>query len=155
MPEVRLAGKTGNVKIDTDAGGAPESLLGITSWALTITSDAPETTGMDSSGAKAFLAGCTGFSGSVNFHWDTGETDYLATAGPPVVAPILRPGQRMEFELYVLDAAVYGTKTTADSYYTFDAIVTGFNPTVTIDGMVDGVIEFQGTDTLTYALAPV
>jgi len=108
-------------------------VLGITAWSLDYKGAADEQTGMDSSGNKTFLAGLTEWSGSFNGFWDSDETDIL---GDP---PLLNVSDTIELVLELTTGVTYAG----------DAIVTGFKPEVSVDGVAKMSVEFQGTSTLT------
>jgi len=137
----RLSGKAGKVKVCADGGGAPLEVLGVTAWSIDPKGDVTETTGMDSSGAKEYLAALTEWSGSCEGHFDTAEPDILATAGP--TPPLVSVGSRLEFEFYILG-------TDAAARYKGDAIVTGFNVKVAVNGAVDWSCTYQGSQALLY-----
>ena len=135
----RYAGYGADVGVAASLG-VPLNLLGATNWTLDVTGDVPDVTGMDSSGARQFLAGLTAWSGSCDGHVDSAEVDFFQTAGP--TAPLARPGQQLALGLWILAG---GTKK-----YTGEGICTGFTPKVAVDGAVDWTLSFQGTGALTY-----
>lgn len=138
----RFSGTKGNVKVDTDGGGAAEAMLGIDSWSMDLQADAIETTAFDSAGVKSYIAGGTEWSASFSGKWDTDETDIV---GDP---PLLAVGTRVEIELYLTDD-------TSDYWFAGDAIVTKFSPTVKFDGSVEYSIDVKGTESVTYPVTPV
>lgn len=137
----KLAGKQAIVKVDNDGGGAPAELLGVTSWTLNTSADTVDTTTLDDDGVKSFLAGCTEWSGTIDGLFDSDETDIFATAGP--TPPLVSIGNTIELELYPI-----GADTACK--YAGDAIVTGFNPSVEVNGAVSWSMSFQGNGALIY-----
>jgi len=117
----RLHGKAGSV---TFAGGSVTG-VGITSWTIDYKSAADETTGMDSSGAKTFIAGLTEWSGSFSGYYDTGKIA-AGTTGSAT------------FYLVAAGANYAGT-----------IIVTSFKVDTSVDGPIKITCDFQGTGTLT------
>ena len=129
----RMHGKGGKVKVDSDGGGSPLIVLGITAWSVDYKCAADDATGMDSAGKKAFLAGMTEWSGSFNGVWDVTETDTIDNP------PLISIGTRLELELWLDDSVDY----------VGDCLVTSFKPEVATDGIVKISIDFQGTEGLT------
>ena len=119
----RFAGKGGSI---TNGG----SNVAIKSFEVDAKGDAIDVTGMDSSGAKAFIAGLTEWSGSI-----TG----LATGD----VTSWKPGTTMT--AMVLDTAGGLSPT-----LTGDAIITGLKVSTAVDGAVTVDITFQGTGALAY-----
>ncbi len=119
----RLSGKGGSVSI----GG---NIAGVTSWEIDYKGDAVDVTGMDSSGAKAFIAGLTEWSGSCEGFLESGATLPLpAAASNPSVS--------------LVDSGDLGANT-----YTGDVIVTGVKYSTSVDGAAKFSITFQGTGAL-------
>lgn len=118
----RLSGKGGSLSI----GGA--AVLGVTSWEIDYKGEAVDVTGMDSSGAKAFVGGLTEWSFSCEGNLESGAT--LPTPAASVA-------------LSAVDSADTGYNT-----YTGTMIITGVKPTTSVDGAVKYSITAQGTGAL-------
>ena len=119
----RLVGYGGSVYIGSD-------IAGIKSWKVDYIFDVVETTGFDSGGAKVYIPGLKGWSGSFEGYKD----GFPLTIGTEV-ALVLKESQ-----------------TTGQNYYG-QAIVTGLHPSVSIDGLAVVSYDFQGTAGLTIATA--
>lgn len=122
----RLSGKGGSASI----GG---EVLGVTSWEIDYKGDAMDVTGMDSAGAKAFLAGLTEWAGSCDGFLESGAT-------LPLPAAAVNP------TISFVDSADAGANT-----YTGDVIVTGVKYSTSVDGAAKYAITFQGTGALDIA----
>lgn len=116
------SGKNGSVSF-TGASGS------IHSWTISLVGDTLETTDFDdSSGGRSYIPGLTGWSGSFDCFFSTGNTTVPGTNATGTV--ILRTG-------------------TGDSaLFTGDIIVTGMDVTTPIDGIVTQSYTFQGTGTV-------
>ena len=125
-------GSEGTVRV-----GATNSVLEIRSYSVEETADTVEDTSMGDS-YRSFKTTLKGWSGSVDVFWD--ETD---TTGQGALVP----GAEVAIRFYPEGA------TTADTYYTGQAIVTGKTITGSFDGMVESTITLQGTGALTSAVA--
>ena len=123
----RIAGKICQIQADAVA------ILGITTWTLDIAGDVPDVTGMDSSGARAFIAGLTGWSGNFEAHMDATDAKAIGAGG-------LRPGATVVIKPFI----------SATQFYTGSTIITGISPKVAVDGDVTWSVTFQGTGALTY-----
>lgn len=133
----RLHGQGGKVTI------ADVIIAGVTNWNIDVKGAADDATGMDSGGAKQFIAGLREWSGSLSGVWThtgDGDSKSVSAAIGTVIALDLYPGK-------VGDAYVAGC------LYTGSAIMTGFKPEVPVDGVVKWSMDFQGTGTLTYPTA--
>lgn len=126
----RIAGKAGEVKADATTVAV---VYGVTSWELDYKGEAVDATGMDSSGAKQFVAGLT--EGTLSIECFE-ESDH------PLNTDIL-PGLTILFNLrYVsTDAAAWHGS----------AIVTDLKPSVTVEGAVKWSITAQATGSFHYA----
>ena len=113
----RLVGYGGSVYIGSD-------IAGIKSWKVDYTFEVVETTGFDSGGAKVYLPGLKGWSGSFEGYKD----------GAPLTI-----GTQIALEL----------KESATQKYNGQAIVTGLHPSVSVDGLAVVSYDFQGTAGLT------
>ena len=119
-------GKEGVVKV---AGNVAANVTGFT---LETSADVVEETALTNS-AKAFLAGRTSFSGSIDCHWDEGDTAQEALDVGTSLAFILLP-----------EGNVSG-----DISFSGTGIVTGMSIAVTMDGVTSRNVTFQGTGALT------
>jgi len=122
----RLAGYGGNVKYGVGATTA----TGIKSWTIDYTTDTYEGTGFDSSGAKVFTAGLSGWSGSFEGFKD----------GAPIAI-----GSAVALELE--------ESSTAGQEWTGTGIITGVSASAPVDGLVTYSYTFQGTGALVVATA--
>jgi predicted secreted protein len=120
----RLSGKDGTVSVNA-------SVLGVTSWEIDYKGDAIDVTGMDSSGAKAFIGGLTEWSGTVEGHWES--------TAPPSAALV---GTQVNVSLVSDNATPKVTCAGA-------VIVTGLKIGVSVDANVTYTYTFQGTGALT------
>ncbi len=119
-------GKEGVIK----AGGSVIS--DVTGFGLETTGDVVESTALGES-VKSFTAGTTSFSGSIEVHFNRGDS----------VQNTLLAGSQIAFILYP-----EGT-TSGDRTYTGSGIVTGMSVNNSLDSMVTKSITFQGTGALT------
>lgn len=114
----RLSGKAGSVTFNSGA------VIGVTKWDADFKGDVEDVTGMDSNGAKEFLATLTECSGSFSGVWDGGGE-------PPL------PG---------LTAAItLKSQSSGGITVTGSAILTGLKPTVDVKGVVSFDCQFQAT----------
>lgn len=114
-----VSGKNGSVSF-TGASGS------IHSWTISLVGDALETTDFDdSSGGRSYIPGLTGWSGSFDAYYSTGNTSVPGTSATGTV--ILR------------------TTTGTVGLFTGDIIITGTDVTTPIDGIVTQSYTFQGT----------
>ena len=116
----QISGKAGEVQV------AASTVNGIKSWTIDYVVDALEVTDFADSGAKTYIAGLSGWSGSFE-----GFKDGAPTAIGAVIALIL------------------SVSATATQDYTGQAILTGSHETISVDGIVGIAYDFQGTSTLT------
>ena len=119
-------GKEGEVVVGGTAVGE------LVSFTLETTGDVVESTALGES-VKSFTAGTTSFSGSIEVHFNRGDS----------VQNTLLAGSQIAFILYP-----EGT-TSGDRTYTGSGIVTGMSVNNSLDSMVTKSITFQGTGALT------
>jgi|TARA_R100001480_G_scaffold65495_1_gene77382 hypothetical protein len=119
-------GKEGVVKV---AGNVAANVTGFT---LETSADVVEDSALTNS-AKTFVAGRTSFSGSIECHWDEGDTAQEALDVGTSLAFILLPEGNSGG-----DVSFSGT-----------GLVTGMSIGVTMDGMTSRSVTFQGTGALT------
>lgn len=122
-------GSEGTVKVGANA------VAGIRSFSIEESADTLETTVMGNT-ARTYLTSLTSWSGSVDVYWD--ETD---TTGQGA----LTNGAQVTLNVYPEG------DTSADTYYTGSAIVTGVSVSSSFDGMIEASISIQGTGALTQA----
>ena len=122
-------GSQGTVKVGANA------VAGIRSFSIEESADTLETTVMGNT-ARTYLTSLTSWSGSVDVYWD--ETD---TTGQGA----LTNGAQVTLNVYPEG------DTSADTYYTGSAIVTGVSVSSSFDGMIEASISVQGTGALTQA----
>jgi len=120
----RYSGKAGAVNVATG------DVDGIKSWTLDQVYDVHESTAFDSSGVKAFLPGCYGWSGTFEGY----KNGVPLTIGTEI-ALILEETQ------------------TAGQTFSGQAIISGLHASAGIDGLVAYSYDFQGTAALTIATA--
>lgn len=101
-------------------------------FSLDTTADVVEDTSLSDS-AKTYIAGRTGFSGSVDMHYDESDS---AQAG-------LLAGTSISFTL------LPEGNTTGDESFVGSGIVTSMAVAVALDGVVTRTVAFQGTGALT------
>ena len=119
-------GKEGVVKVaGTGAGN-------VTGFTLETAADVVEDSSLANS-AKTFAAGRTSFSGSIECHWDEGDTAQEALDVGTSLAFVLLPEGN----------------TSGDVSFTGTGLVTGMSIGVTLDGMTSRSVTFQGTGALT------
>ena len=122
-------GSEGTVKVGSNA------IAEIRSFSIEETGDTLEVTTMGDT-ARTYVPSLTGWSGSVDVYWD--ETDTTGqgalTVGAEVTLNVYPEGD-----------------TTADTYYTGAAIVTGVTKSSSFDGLVEASISVQGSGALTSA----
>ena len=119
-------GKEGVIKV---AGNVAANVTGFT---LETSADVVENSALTNS-AKTFTAGRTSFSGSIECHWDEGDTAQEALDVGTSLAFILLP-----------EGNVSG-----DISFSGTGIVTGMSIAVTMDGVSSRNVTFQGTGALT------
>ncbi len=102
----------------------------VNNWTLSYVGDAVECTNFDSTGGREYVVGLTGWSGSYDCFFSTGNT--------------LVPGSSNSITL---------TISTGTGAYAFTgtAIITGMDITAPVDGVVTQSYTFQGTDALSTA----
>jgi hypothetical protein len=120
-------GSEGTVKV-----GANE-IVEIRSYSIEESADTLETSTMGDT-ARTYVPSLTTFTGSVDVYWD--ETDTTGQGALSIGAEV------------TLNVYPEGD-TTADTYYTGSAIVTGVTRTASFDGLVEASITLQGTGALT------
>jgi len=126
----RLTGKKGSVTIGASG------VYGVKSWEIDAKCDAVDVTGMDSGGAKEFLSGLTEWNGTIECFLDSENFISNSVLG----------GAPVSFSL-VSDA------TTPKITCSGSAILTGWKPSVSVEGAVTLSITFQGTGTLTASVS--
>jgi len=98
------------------------------SWTLSYAGDVLETTDFDdSTGGRSYIAGLTGWTGSYDCFWDSGNTTI--------------PGSTGTIKLQT------GASTSSD-LFTGAIIITGMDVTTPVDGIVTQTYTFQGSGTL-------
>lgn len=97
------------------------------SWALSYTAELYDSTNFDdSTGGKSYVSGFTGWSGSFEGFYSTGNTAVAGSAG----TVILR------------------TSTGTAGAWTGDVIITGMDISTAVDGLITQSYTFQGTGAL-------
>lgn len=125
----RFAGKGGTATF----GGS--AVFACKDWECDYKGDAIDVTGMDSSGAKEFIAGLTEWSATVNGF----ATGALSTIVPgTTVALVLRGAAAADGDV---------------PNWTGSAIVTGLKVSTAVDGAVEVGCTLQGTGALTAGIA--
>tara|TARA_B100001245_G_C22842155_1_gene404878 strand:+ start:196 stop:579 length:384 start_codon:yes stop_codon:yes gene_type:complete len=119
-------GKEGVVKVAGTVAG------NVTGFTLETSADVVEDSSLANS-AKTFAAGRTSFSGSIECHWDEGDTAQEALDVGTSLAFVLLPEGN----------------TSGDVSFTGTGLVTGMSIGVTLDGMTSRSVTFQGTGALT------
>ena len=119
-----LSGKAGYVQ-------SPNTVAGIKSWTLDYTVDTLDATDFDDAGVRAYIVGCSGWSGSFEGFKDT--------------TPLPLAGAAVTVKLY--------ESQTANQFWTGSAFVTGIHINSSHDGIVTYSYDFQGTGALTVAAA--
>ena len=119
-------GKEGVVKVAGTVAG------NVTGFTLETSADVVEDSALTNS-AKTFVAGRTSFSGSIECHWDEGDTAQEALDVGTSLAFVLLPEGN----------------TSGDVSFTGTGLVTGMSIGVTMDGMTSRSVTFQGTGALT------
>jgi len=109
---------------------AAKNIAGIKEWSLDYITDAIETTDFGDSGARSYIAGASGWSGSF--------------AGYKDGAPLSIGSQ------YGIELAESATTT---QMWLGNIIITAVHPSVNFDGVVEYSYDFQGTGVLTVASA--
>jgi hypothetical protein len=120
----------GALTFHIDSVWAGVAIAGLKSWTLDKTVDVYESTGFDSSGAKTYLPGASGWSGSFE-----GYKDGAPLAIGTVIGLELRESS------------------TSTQQWRGMAIITGVHDSVMVDGLVAYSYDFQGTDSLEVATA--
>ena len=119
-------GKEGVVKVAGTVAG------NVTGFTLETSADVVQDSSLANS-AKTFAAGRTSFSGSIECHWDEGDTAQEALDVGTSLAFVLLPEGN----------------TSGDVSFTGTGLVTGMSIGVTMDGMTSRSVTFQGTGALT------
>lgn len=113
-----------------DQVSAGKAVAGIKSWSLDKTVDVYESTAFDSAGAKTFIPGPSGWTGSFEGFKD----------GAPLVI-----GTAVGLELR--------ESATSTQQWRGMAIITGVHESVSVDGIITRSYDFQGTNALEIATA--
>ncbi len=124
-----ISGKAGQVNA-TGAGAATET-LGVKSWTLDSVVDTLDSTDFDDAGIKAYIVGCSGWSGSFE---GFKETTPVGLAGAAITIGLLE-------------------SQTSNQIWTGSAYITGIHVNTSHDGIVTYAYDFQGTGALTVAAA--
>jgi hypothetical protein len=147
-------GVSGVVKIGPN-GGTKTAMLHVTAFSLDETSETIDVTAMTDT-SRSIISSFRGFTGTVDGYWDQNDTNLghdsdAVGAGADssddkvAVAPAVKAGDRIDFELY---PAGLGANS---AYYSGDAIVTSIARSASFDGAVEYSISFDGTGDLAYA----
>lgn len=119
-------GKEGVVKAGSTVVGA------VTGFTIDTTADVVEDTSLGNS-AKTYLAGRTAFSGSIDMHYDEGDTaQETLDSGATIAFTLLPEGNA-----------------TGDQSFAGNGIVTSMSVGVSLDGVSTRTVAFQGTGALT------
>ena len=120
-------GSEGTVKVGAN------DIVEIRSYSIEESADTLETSTMGDT-ARTYVPSLTTFTASVDVYWD--ETDSTGQGALSIGAEV------------TLNVYPEGD-TSADTYYTGSAIVTGVTRTASFDGLVEASITLQGTGALT------
>jgi len=119
-------GKEGVVKAGSTVIGA------VTGFTIDTTADVVEDTSLGNS-AKTYLAGRTAFSGSIDMHYDEGDTaQETLDSGATIAFTLLPEGNA-----------------SGDQSFAGNGIVTSMSVGVSLDGVSTRTVAFQGTGALT------
>jgi len=126
------AGYGGKFEYDgTPASGATTAVKGINNWTVSYTGDALETTDFANAGVRTYIAGPTGWTGTISGYYDSSSA--------AVYNSTIAPGNTIRTEFTMMSGkSMDGT-----------AIVTGMSFTTGIDGAVTANLELQGYGALT------
>ena len=107
-------------------------ISGVTGFTIDTTADVVEDTSLGNS-AKTYMAGRTAFSGSIDMHYDEGDTaQETLDVGATIAFTLLPEGN-----------------TSGDQSFAGNGIVTSMSVGVTLDGVSTRSVAFQGTGALT------
>jgi len=120
-----IAGKGGAVYTGTAGDGDETEIGDCRSWSIDYTTDALETTDFEDAGVRAFVAGCSGWSGSF---------EQVKDGAPTTTGSIIK------LQLKESD--------TSNQLWEGDALLTGIHSSVSFDGIVTYTYDFQGTGAL-------
>ena len=128
----RMAGKAGAFKIDATVPADP---VGVTEWTFDYSGDTVDITGMDSAGAKEFLATLTGANGTAKLFATDDDQN-------PVANTEIRPGLTCIVWLFhaSTDAASWNG----------NVIIRNVKPTVQLSGAVEFDVSFEFTGAIAY-----
>tara|TARA_B100001093_G_scaffold327258_1_gene312230 strand:+ start:481 stop:864 length:384 start_codon:yes stop_codon:yes gene_type:complete len=119
-------GKEGVVKAGSTVVGA------VTGFTIDTTADVVEDTSLGNS-AKTYMAGRTAFSGSIDMHYDEGDTaQETLDSGATIAFTLLPEGNA-----------------SGDQSFAGNGIVTSMSVGVSLDGVSTRTVAFQGTGALT------
>jgi len=119
-------GKEGVVKAGSTVIGA------VTGFTIDTTADVVEDTSLGNS-AKTYMAGRTAFSGSIDMHYDEGDTaQETLDSGATIAFTLLPEGNA-----------------SGDQSFAGNGIVTSMSVGVSLDGVSTRTVAFQGTGALT------
>ena len=124
-----MAAHHGKEGVVTVAGNVAANVTGFT---LETTADVVEHTALTDS-VKAFTAGRTSWSGSIDMHWDEGVVAQEALDAGSSLAFVLLPEGN----------------TSGDISFSGTGLVTGMSVAVTMDGITARSVTVQGTGALT------
>lgn len=133
-----LAGKDGNVKIDTDGGGSCQTVGTITDWSIDSSYDTHDISAFDTNDWREYVAGLKSWSGSLNGKWvyDTDTNGQKVIVDQLIGTPAL-----LELECYV-----DGTH-----YFYGDVWAHATNVNTSVEGVVEASFTFQGNGALAYS----
>lgn len=127
-----LAGYGGTFEYDASIGSTPNTVLkGIKNWTISYTADAHEVTDFSNSGVRTYVAGLTGWTGTIAGYYDAASvTVYNSTVAP---------GNTIEcrFETSTASHDMIG-----------GALITGMSFGTDIDGAVTINLDLQGSGAL-------
>jgi hypothetical protein len=112
---------------------------GFFNWSISWDSDVHDTTSFSDGTARVFTKGLTGWTATAERFWLTGAA--AADTEP-------QPGDAHYLRFFVIYSATPAVTTVY--YYEGRAICTAVSPTTPVDGIVQGTIAWQGTDTIAW-----
>lgn len=120
-----MSGKLGDVQFSSGDNS-------VHSWTISYTGDVLETTDFDdSTGGRSYIAGLTGWSGSYDCYYSTGNTAIPGSTG----------------------TAYFRTTTGVAGVWNGTIFITGMDVTTPIDGIVTQTYTFQGSGALATSTA--
>ena len=135
-----FTGQNGVIKIEDAVGGTLQSVAEVRGFSLETTTESIENTTMGDN-SRSYQHGLKAFSGSMDIYYEPTQLETGATDIPA----FLGASEPVGFEIY---PAGLGAPTAGLPKLSGDMLITGYNITSSLDGMIEASISFQGSGDL-------